>query len=80
MRGRLFTTDDHLVDEDIHELVDELAMKLYATMGAKVYLLGRRDIVELVGQYIEDLHPKDQETIPWLMWDLFQEAMEIEFG
>jgi hypothetical protein len=80
MRGRMYTTDSHLVDQDIEELVDELAMKLYATMGPKVYLLSRRDLAELVTQYIDDLNPKDQETIPWLMWDLFQEGMELEFG
>ena len=80
MRGRLYTTDTRLVDDDLHELADELSMKLYASIGAKVYLLQRADILELIHEYIDDLSKDDQEAIPWLMWDLFQEAMEIEFG
>jgi hypothetical protein len=80
MRGRLYTTDTHMIDDDIEELVDELAIKLYATMGPKVYLLSRKDISELIGEYINDLNTEDREAIPWLMWDLFQEGMELEFG
>jgi len=80
MHGRRYTSDSHLVDDDIEELVDELAMKLYATMGPKVYLLARNDITSLVSRYIDDLDAQDQETIPWLLWDLFQEGMELEFG
>lgn len=80
MHGRMYTSDSHLVDDDVEELVDELAMKLYATMGPKVYLLARNDITSLVSRYIDDLDAQDQETIPWLLWDLFQEGMELEFG
>ncbi|HEY1015765.1 MAG TPA: hypothetical protein VGE07_23860 [Herpetosiphonaceae bacterium] len=80
MRGKLYTTDSQLADDDLQELGDELAMKLYATMGPKVYLLGRTDISQLIDRYIDDLDPKDQEALPWLIWDLFQEGMELEFG
>lgn len=80
MRGRLYTSDEQLADDDMQELADELAMKLYASIGPKVYLLDRADITALVVQYVEDLTPKDREAIPWLIWDLFQEGMEIEFG
>lgn len=80
MRGRMYTTDARMVDEDLQELVDELSMKLYASLGPKVYLLQRTDINELIHEYIDDLNQADQEAVPWLMWDLFQEAMEIEFG
>lgn len=80
MRGRMYTTDDRLVDEDLEELADELSIKLYATIGPKVYLLSRQDINELVAQYIDDLSDEDREAVPWLMWDLFQQGMELEFG
>jgi hypothetical protein len=80
MRGKLYTTDAQLADDDLQDLSDELAMKLYATMGPKVYLLGRTDIAQLIDKYIDDLDPKDQEALPWLIWDLFQEGMELEFG
>ncbi len=80
MRGRKYSNESGMLDDDLEELADELAIKLYATMGPKVYLLGRADIAELVEQYIDDLTPADQEAVPWLMWDLFQEGMELEFG
>lgn len=80
MRGKQYTTDAQLADDDLQELSDELAIKLYATMGPKVYLLGRTDITQLINRYIDDLDPKDQEALPWLIWDLFQEGMEAEFG
>ncbi len=80
MRGRMYSTDEQLLDKDMEELVDELALRLYTSMGPKVYLLDRGDITHLVAQYIDDLHPKDQEAVPWFLWDLFQEGMALQFG
>ena len=80
MRGRTYTSDARLADDDMEELVDALALKLYASLGPKVYLLGRPDIAELVQPYVDDLVDEDREAVPWLLWDLFQEGMELEFG
>lgn len=80
MRGHVYTTDHGLPEKDLQELADLLAIELYHRLGPKVYLLSRNDIKELVYRYIDDLSPEDQETVPWLMWDLFQEGMEMEFG
>ncbi|ABX06542.1 MAG TPA: hypothetical protein DEF47_09925 [Herpetosiphon sp.] len=80
MRGRLHSTDERLIDDDLTELADELSIRLYATMGHRVYLLSRPDIIQLTKSYIDDLHPEDQDAICWLIWDLFQEGMQMEFG
>jgi hypothetical protein len=80
MRGQHFSDDKTLPEKDLEELCDLLAIELYHRMGPKVYLLGRNDIRELVQSYVEDLSADDQEAVPWLIWDLFQEGMELEFG
>jgi hypothetical protein len=80
MRGRLFSSDNSLPDEDMTELVDELAMGLHRTMGVKVYGCNRADIAELIAPYIADLSEEDRATIPWLVWDLLQDGAAELFG
>lgn len=78
MRGNFHSDGDDLPEGDIHELADLLATQLYSSMERKVYSLSRQDIVELVLPYIEDLSTNDQQSVPWLIWDLFQEGLRIE--
>jgi hypothetical protein len=37
-------------------------------------------VAELVRPYTHDLVREDQRMIPWLVWDLLQEGMEIELA
>jgi hypothetical protein len=78
MRGRRFSTDGRLPERELHELVDLLALRLYQDLGRRAYALGRQDVAELVRPYTVDLVREDQRAIPWLVWDLLQEGMEIE--
>lgn len=78
MRGRLYTTDNRLTDDDLMELASELAIKMHKAMGPTVYSLERDEIARFIAEYIEDLEKEDQEALPWLIWDLFLEALNIE--
>ncbi len=78
MRGNYYSTGDGLPEADIRELADLLAAQLYGRMDRKVYGLSRQDVAELVGAYIEDLTEDDQQSVAWLIWDLFQEGLKIE--
>ncbi len=78
MRGYRLTTDDRLPERDLEELADELAIQLHYALGARVFLLPRSDVAELLWPYIDDLHPDDQHDLVWLVWHLFQEARELE--
>jgi hypothetical protein len=78
MRGRRFSSDGRLPERELDELVDLLALRLYQDMGRRAYALNRQDVAELVRPYIADLVREDQHAIPWLVWDLLQEGMEIE--
>lgn len=80
MRGMFYTTDNSLPEEELLELADLLAAQLYDQMGHKVYLLSRRDLAELLEPYIDDLCDHDRRTVPWLVWDLFQEGLTLEFN
>jgi hypothetical protein len=80
MRGNRYSADGSLPEHDMIELIDALAIRLYERMGHRVYMLDRHGIAELVGPLIDDLCPDDQRAVPWLLWDLFQEAQAIEFG
>lgn len=80
MRGLHYSADEGLPEHDLRELADLLAAELYARMGPKVYLLERNDIRDLIRRFVDDLTPDDQDAVVWLIWDLFQEGMGIEFG
>jgi len=78
MRGQRFATDDLLPERELQELVDLLALRLYQDLGRRAYALNRQDVADLVRPYIADLVREDQRAIPWLVWNLLQEGMEIE--
>lgn len=77
MKGRYYTTDGSLTEEDLRELADEMAIKLGTSMDSKVVLLNRNDIGELIRRYISDISVDDQEAVIWLTWDLIQEGVAI---
>lgn len=80
MYGQRYSTDQHLPERDLHELADALAIRLHERLGPRVYMLQRGDVAELVTPYITDLAPSDRRAIPWIIWHLFQDALEMEFG
>lgn len=79
MRGRQYSTNGTLPERDLQELSDWLAMRLYQRLGARAYRLTRQDVAELIEQYTEDLVAEDRHMLPWMVWNLLQEGMEIEF-
>jgi hypothetical protein len=79
MRGREYTSNGSLPERDLQDLTDLLAMRLYQKLGRRAYYLTRQDVAELIGPYTEDLQPEDRRMLPWLVWDLLQEGMEIEY-
>ena len=78
MRGHFFSSNEDLPETELRELADLLATQLYSSMDRKVYGLSRQDVSELVASYIEDLSENDRQSVPWLIWDLFQEGLKIE--
>jgi hypothetical protein len=78
MRGREHSSDRRLPERELQELVDLLAVRIYQDLGRRAYALNRQDVAELVHPYTNDLVREDQRMIPWLVWDLLQEGMEIE--
>ncbi len=80
MRGRAYSSDGTLPERDLHELADVLALQIYRRLGRRAYALSRQDVAELIQPYIDDLTREDQRAIPWLVWDLLQEGMEIEYS
>jgi hypothetical protein len=78
VRGHFFSTNGDLPETELRELADLLAAQLYGSLERKVYSLSRQDVTELVARYIEDLSENDRQSIPWLIWDLFQEGLKIE--
>jgi hypothetical protein len=80
MRGRAYSSDGTLPERDLQELTDLLALQIYRRLGRRAYALSRQDIAELIQPYIDDLTLEDQRAIPWLVWDLLQEGMEIEYS
>ena len=78
MQGYRFTTDHRLPERDMHDLADTLAMQLHELLGARVYMLARGDVTELIGPYIDDLAAQDQRDLAWMIWHLFQDAREME--
>jgi hypothetical protein len=79
MRGRQYSTDGMLPERDLQELSDLLALRIYQRMGHRAYMLNRQDVAELIRPYTDDLVGEDQRVLPWLVWDLLQEGMEVEF-
>ena len=78
MRGQQYSSDGRLPERKLQELVDLLALRIYQDLGYRAYGLNRQDVAELVRRYTNDLVHEDQRAIPWLVWDLLQEGMEIE--
>lgn len=79
MRGRQYSSNGTLPERDLQELTDLLAMRLYHQLGHRAYRLSRQDVAELIVQYTTDLTAEDRRILPWLVWDLLQEGMEIEY-
>ncbi|NTW96953.1 MAG: hypothetical protein HGB28_00165 [Oscillochloris sp.] len=78
MRGYRYSTDRRLPERDMLDLADTLALQLHESLGARVYLLPRIDVAELIRDYVSDLSPEDQHDISWMIWHLFQDAREME--
>ncbi|MFN5342035.1 MAG: hypothetical protein ACK5C6_05770, partial [Roseiflexaceae bacterium] len=72
VRGRKYATGGALSADDLHELVDLLAIRIYERLGESSFLLNRGDVGELVTPYIDDLIPSDQQDVIWLVWELIQ--------
>ena len=80
MRGRQFSSDGTLPERDLYELSDVFAMRLYRKLGRRAYGLTRDDVAEVIHPYTEDLVHEDRRVLPWLVWNLLQEGMEMEFS
>ncbi len=72
LRGRRYATGGALSADDMHELVDLLAVRIYERLGDACFRLSRNDVADLVNAYIDDLIPADQEQIIWMTWELIQ--------
>jgi hypothetical protein len=80
MRGRDYSTNGTLPERDLHELSDLFALRLYHKLGRRVYGLTRQDVAEVLHPYMQDLVQEDQRVLPWLVWNLLQEGMELEYS
>ena len=78
MRGRQYSSDGRLPDRALFDLIDLLTLRIYQDLGRRAYALNRQDVAELIEPYITDLVPEDRRSLPWLVWNLLQEGMEIE--
>ncbi|NJM05077.1 hypothetical protein HC891_00845 [Candidatus Gracilibacteria bacterium] len=78
MRGYRYTATNQLPERDLHDLADLLAMQFHSSFGPRVYKLQRGDVAELLDPYIDDLHNEDQRAVVWLVWSLFQDALDME--
>jgi hypothetical protein len=78
MRGHWYATDGVLPERDLYELTDLLACRIFQQMGRRSYALSRQDIAELIAPYIDDLAREDQHALPWMVWDLLQEGLDLE--
>ena len=79
MRGRQYSTGGTLPERDLYELSDLLALRIYQKLGHRAYMLTRQDVAELIAPYTDDLGGEDRRALPWLVWDLLQAGMDIEF-
>ncbi len=80
MRGFRFSTDNRLPERDMLDLADALAVQLHQTLGPRVYMLSRLDVLDLILPYIDDLAEEDQRDLSWMVWHLFQDAYEMELS
>jgi hypothetical protein len=78
MVGYRFSTDRRLPERDLLDLADALALQVHDTLGARVYMLARTDVLSLVQPYIDDIAAEDQQDLSWIIWHLFQDARELE--
>lgn len=78
MQGYRFTTDHRLPERDMIDLADALAMQIHQTLGPRVYLLPRADVLALILPYVDDLAAEDRHDLSWMIWHLFQDAHEME--
>lgn len=80
MRGLLFTTNNALPAQDLDDLADDLAERVYRSFGSQAYRLRQRKIHEIVEPYIHDVNDVDQRLVAVMVWDLLQEGAQIELG
>lgn len=78
MRGYRYNTDNKISERDLFELADALAIRLHERLGSRVYMLHRSDVFELIAPFVDDLPIEDQRTISWMIWHLFQDALDFE--
>lgn len=78
MIGHHFSSDGRLPERDLQDLADELAIQMHSRLGSRVYMLQRTDVAELIAPYIDDLATEDQRAAVWLVWHLFQDALDME--
>jgi hypothetical protein len=78
MVGYRFSTDRRLPERDMLDLADALALQIHHTLGPRVYMLPRTDIMALIEPYVDDIAPEDQQDLSWIVWHLFQDARELE--
>lgn len=78
MQGYRFSTDRRLPERDMIDLADALAVQLHQTLGPRVYMLSRTDVLDLILPYVDDLVDEDQRDLSWMVWHLFQDAYEME--
>jgi hypothetical protein len=80
MRGREYSTNGTLPERDLQDLSDHFALRLYQKLGHRAYGLTRQDVAEVIRPYTEELAHEDRRVLPWLIWNLLQEGMEVEFS
>lgn len=78
MVGYRFSTDRRLPERDMLDLADALALQIHETLGPRVYMLPRTDVLTLIQPYVDDLAGEDQNDLSWVIWHLFQDAHELE--
>ena len=78
MVGYRFSTDRRLPERDMIDLADALALQIHQTLGPRVYMLPRTDVMSLIEPYIDDIAPQDQQDLSWIVWHLFQDAREMD--
>jgi hypothetical protein len=78
MVGYRFSTDRRLPERDLIDLADALALQIHQTLGPRVYMLPRTDVMSLIEPYIDDIVLEDRQDLSWMVWHLFQDARELE--
>jgi hypothetical protein len=78
MVGYRYSTDRRLPERDLIDLADVLALQIHETLGPRVYMLPRHDVLTLITPYVDDLVSADQHDLSWMIWHLFQDAREFE--